>query len=474
MVDSLSSFASGSSASGINFSGVASGLDTSSIIAALTQLEMKPVNAAKAKQTKLNGLQTLVGQLATKLKNLRDKAAVLTTLGQGLSLSATSSDTTKIVASASPSAGTGNHSIEVTQLAQAASSYAVGGATITDPAAQQANTGNITITYAGTPTAVDVTNKSLNEIRDAINDNVDGVTASVVNVGDSSNPNYRLVVTGEDTGASKTLTFSTDPGVSLSFTSITAAKNSIFSVDGITGIQRSTNTVSDYLEGTTLTFLAPTESGKPVTLTVSTDVSGVKSKIKGFVDAYNEVASLYNAQNTYNSTTKVAGAFFGDTSVSSVISQMRSLVFNGGSEYSSHENYTSLSAIGISVQGDGTLQIDDSKLTTALGTDVKSVLGIFADTDGTGADKGIAIEFRDFATNATTGGTFENGGAFTGILDAKTTAIKSQIASLQKTIDNGEERVAKFTKTLKDKYTKFEEAMGKLKAQQSALFAKFG
>jgi flagellar hook-associated protein 2 len=474
MVDSLSSISSGGSATGISFSGVASGIDTSAIIDALTRLEQRPIDAAKKKQASLDSLSGLVNQLSSKLKNLRDKASVLATLTEGLAFSTTSSDSNKVTASSGPTAGTGTHSIEVTQLAQAASSYAAGTTAITDPTTALNNTGNITITYAGTATAVDVSGKSLNEIRDLVNSSVSGVTASVVNVGDSSNPNYRLIVAGKDTGASNTLTFNVDAGVSLNFNEITQAKNSIFSVDGITGIQRSSNTVGDYLQGTTLTFLAKTDTNTPVTLTTTTDVGSIKSKIKKFVDAYNEIATFYNSYNTYNSATKVAGAFFGDSSLSSLMARMRSNVFEGGSDFTSSTNYSSLSDIGISIQNDGTLELDDTKITEALTKDASEVLELFADSDGAGADKGIAIVFRKFAEDATTGGTDENGISYTGTLTAKSDAIKTQISSLQKTIDDGEDHLAKYTQMLKTKYAKFEEAMGQLKAQQSALLAKFG
>lgn len=475
MADALSSLGSTGGA-GISFSGVASGIDTQSIVEALASLERRPIDAAKAKLTKLTSQQSLVGTLTTKLKNLKDKAAALSTITQGLSLSATSSDTTKISASAGATATNGAHSITVTQLAKAGSSYLSSGSAITDPATALSNTGSIHVTYSGTTVDLDVTNLSLNAIKDAINEQVSGVNANVVNAGTSTSPDYRLVVTGDDTGASHGLSITADVGVTLTNTSISLAQNAIFSVDNLTGIQRETNTISDYLQDVTFTLYDKTETNKPVTLTIATDVSGVKNKIKGFVDAYNDVVSFYNTNNNYNSSTKVSGAFFGDSAVASIVNTLRQKGFNGGASYvaTGTDNYGSLSAIGIRLQSDGTLQIDDSKLTERIGTSVKGVLDLFADSDGSGSDKGLAVDIRNFAQFASTGGKDDNGNDVVGTLDAKTASIKSQIATLQKTIDTGEDHVEKFTAQLKAKYAKFEQTMGQLKAQQAALLAKFG
>ncbi|MBI3820935.1 MAG: flagellar filament capping protein FliD [Planctomycetes bacterium] len=478
-VNSISSFSSSSSGSaGINFSGIASGIDTQAIIDALTKLEARPIDAAQQKQDLLTKLQGQIGQLSTKLTALQTAAGKLTTIASGTALSATSSDTTILTASAAAPATVGPHSIEVTQLAQASSAYLSAVAKITDPAAALGGTGNINISYSGgTAVPIDVANRSLNDIAQAINDNVAGVNASVVNAGTSANADYRLVVTGEDTGASHGLTFTIDSTVGLGSTTVSGAQNAKFNVDGITGIQRESNTVSDYLNGVTFTLTSTTQANKPVTLTISTDVTGVKNKIKDLVNAYNDIVNYYNSNNTYNSATKVAGTFFGDNSTGSIITNLRSMLFHGGSNYVQQNSgtYGSLSALGISFQSDGTLQVDDSKLTTAVGENTTSVLDLFADSDGGGSDTGIAIEIRKFAQFATTGGKDDaTGASVVGLLSAKTDSIKTQIASLQKTIDNGQAHLDSYTQQLKEKYAKFEEVMGQLKQQQATLAAKFG
>jgi flagellar hook-associated protein 2 len=474
MVDSISGSGGGLNGSGISFSGVASGIDTDALIAALTKLESKPIEIAKAKQKKLQSLSALVKALSTKLSALRDAAASLTTLGQALAFTATSSDPSKVTASTTTGAAVGPHTISVTQLATAASTSLTLGAPIADPTAALSNTGSLHVNYAGTAASIDVTGKSLNEIRDAINAGVPGVTASVVNVGASGSPDYRLVVTGKESGAVKTLTFTQDGGVAFNFTSITTAKNAMFKVDGV-DIQRDSNTVGDVIPGVSFTLLAPTATGADVTLSISTDVSAVKTKIKKMIDVYNEVVSFINANGTYDAASKTAGAFFGDNSITSIKSNLATLFLTGGAEYASDEAFNSLSQLGVKLQSDGTLLLDDAKLTDKLSTDMGKALDLFADTDGPGADLGLALKVRDYAIAATSGGNDPvTGTSYDGILTAKTKSISDQLAYLTKQINAGEDHVAKFSKMLKLKYMAFESAISKLKAQQSALYAKFG
>jgi flagellar hook-associated protein 2 len=248
----------------------------------------------------------------------------------------------------------------------------------------------------------------------------------------------------------------------------------MFKVDGV-DIQRDSNSVGDVIPGVSFTLLAPTATGTDVTLSISTDVSAVKTKIKKMIDVYNEVVSFINANGTYDAASKTAGPFFGDNSITSIKSNLATLFLTGGAEYAADEAFNSLSQLGVKLQADGTLLLDDAKLTDKLSTDMGKALDLFADTDASGADLGLALKVRDYAIAATSGGNDPvTGTSYDGILTAKTKSISDQLAYLTKQINAGEDHVAKFSKMLKLKYMAFESAIAKLKAQQSALYAKFG
>ncbi|MBL8694560.1 MAG: flagellar filament capping protein FliD [Planctomycetes bacterium] len=475
MADGIGSVGGGNAA-GINFSGVASGIDTEAIIAALTKLERRPVDLAIAKKEKAQKTSNLIGQLISKVKSLREQVAALGSIQSSKAFATSSSDTTKITASASSSAVAGAHTLEVTQLATSHSIRAGGTATITDATAAFATgAGTIQVTYDGTSgSAITLDGKSLNDVVVEINSQDLGVTASAVNVGTTAAPDYQLVLTGNKTGASKTIS-TTVTGTGLAaFTTVSAAKNSIFKVDGL-DLSRESNTINDAITGLTFNLLAPTAGGSPVSVTVSADTLGVKKKLTAIVDAYNDVIRLINQNNTYDSTSKVAGAFFGESSVNSLLGQLRNAVVSNGSSFVSDEAYSSLGVLGIRMQDDGTLKVDESKLNTKLSTDMTKVLDFFIDTDTSGSDKGFAAVIRDLADKATLLNSDTDGGKpYEGYLRAKQTSLTDQIEDLQKVIDRGEENVDAFAKQLKLKYAAFEQSIGKLKAQQQALLAKFG
>jgi len=475
MADGIGSVGGGNAA-GINFSGVASGIDTEAIISALTKLERRPVDLAIAKKEKAQKTSNLIGQLISKVKSLRDQVAALGTIQSSKAFATSSSDTTKITASASSSAVPGAHTLEVSQLATAHSIRAGGSTTITDATtAFGTGAGTIQLSYDGkTGSAITLDGKSLNDVVVAINSQELGITASAVNVGTTAAPDYQLVLSGNKTGASKTIS-TTVTGTGLTaFSTVSAAKNSTFKVDGL-DLSRETNTIDDAITGLTFNLLAPTASGSPVSVTVSADTIGVKKKLAAIVDAYNDVIRLVNQNNTYDSTSKVAGAFFGESSVNSLLGQLRNAVVSNGSSFVSDEAYSSLGVLGIRMQDDGTLKIDDTKLNTKLSTDMTKVLDFFVDTDTSGSDKGFAAVIRELADKATLLNSDTVGSKpYEGYLKAKQSSLTDQIEDLQKVIDRGEESVDKFAKQLKLKYASFEQSIGKLKAQQQALFAKFG
>ena len=117
------------------------------------------------------------------------------------SLTATSSNSNLVTASADPTAGTGSHTIVVNSLATTSSYY-------TDPVASSSTaigTGSFQITVGGNPAAtvtVDSTNNTLSGLAAAINGQNLGVTASVVT--DASGA--RLAIVSGTTGLAGNIT----------------------------------------------------------------------------------------------------------------------------------------------------------------------------------------------------------------------------------------------------------------------------
>lgn len=181
----------------ITFGGLATGLDTNSIVKELMALERQPITRLQADRnwyqrrqsavTKFDGLlQSFLGKIENlgNSDDLRQKS-VSTSSEQYLSVS--------VGVDALP--GT-NYQVEVASLAQVEKSVTAGYA---DKSAANFGTGELILSVgenAPVTITIDETNNSLEGIMQAVNAADAGVNASIINDG-TDNP-YRLVLTGED------------------------------------------------------------------------------------------------------------------------------------------------------------------------------------------------------------------------------------------------------------------------------------
>lgn len=232
--------------------------------------------------------------------------------------------------------------------------------------------------------AIDETNNSLDGIRDAINAAKIGITASVVNDGSEApyrlllnadtpgaNSNMRIVVGGGDAGLTRLL--SQDPTGTQNLSEIVAAKDASLTIDGIK-VSKPGNVINDVIPGVTITLLKPTNS--TASLDVARDVATVKTSVEDFVKSYNELKKVITDLTAYNAATKKGAALQGDSAMRSLDSQIDAILSTPLSTPAG--SMTTLSQIGVSRQANGSLAIDATKLSTALGTKFDEVAGLFA------------------------------------------------------------------------------------------------
>lgn len=184
---------------GFSIDGISSGIDTTSYIDAIMELERQPavlleyeqaqktniVSAFKALQAKLLALQTSVGSLA---KTSTFNAA-----------SVSISDDSYINATATGKVGVGSYDIQVLSLAR---NHQIASQGFNDQGASAMGTGTISLSLGDGSVktiTIDSSNNSLAGIKAAINAADAGVTASIINDGSNSHP-YRLILSGDSTG----------------------------------------------------------------------------------------------------------------------------------------------------------------------------------------------------------------------------------------------------------------------------------
>jgi len=199
------------------------------------------------------------------------------------------------------------------------------------------------------------------------------VTARLVNAGSSTSPSYKVVLSGA-TGADESFSLSTSPSsvlTALSFTE-TAATDAVLTVDGVT-YTRSSNTVTDVVDGLTLNLLAASTSA---TISLARDTTQVVSKIEALVAAYNEANSLFTEVTNPKSELDIYGAtLVGDTTVRMVRTQLREALL--GESSTPGTNVSAAWQMGLSVDKAGLMTLDKSKLATALADNFDDVVTTF-------------------------------------------------------------------------------------------------
>lgn len=385
----------------ISSAGVGSGLDVNSIVSQLMAIEQQPLKALDTKQAVYQAQLSAYGQLQGALSSFQSAMQGLSNAYQFNGVSATSSDSTVASASASATAIAGSYAINVTTLAQAQqlASSALASTTTT------VGTGTLTFQFgtwngssfsanASTPSktvTIDSAHNTLGGIRDAVNAANVGVTATIVNDGSG----YRLVFASNNTGAANSLKITVsndgdsnntdaaglsqlayDPaavaGSGKNLSQTLAAQDATFTVNGI-NITKPSNTISDVIQGVSLTLLKQSAS---TTITVAQNSSAVQNNVQNFVKAYNTLSKSIGDLTAYDPSTGKAAILQGDYSTLSILNQVRSLLNRPITGLSGA--YTSLSQVGVSFQTDGTLALDSSKLQSALSSNFSAVAGLFA------------------------------------------------------------------------------------------------
>jgi flagellar hook-associated protein 2 len=192
------------------------------------------------------------------------------------------------------------------------------------------------------------------------------------------------------------------------FTQTQAANDSQIRVDGYPPdgwISRSSNTIDDVINGVTLHLHDTTdEAGIKVTLTRNIDA--VKDKINAMVDTYNQVISYISQKTDYNESTKIAGSLMGDYTVTSVRSQLSSLLISKAKGFINDiDTFLLPGQLGLELDSDGKLSFDTSTFDEAVSEDYMDVLALIG-ADKTGSSNSNTIKFYNASSKYTMADTY--------------------------------------------------------------------
>ncbi|MBK6766370.1 MAG: flagellar filament capping protein FliD [bacterium] len=176
-------------------------------------------------------------------------------------------------------------------------------------------------------------------------------------------------------------TFSTEVFVP----TLTAAQDANVRVDGIYASQ-STNTLENFIEGTTLNLLAA-DVGNEITISIDNDKEAMKGKVRSFVDAYNSVMQDIYTYTSYDDENEAAAPLLGDGFLASIRSDLTSIVSQQVSVLPDGASLTHLADLGILSGGRGLLLIDETDLDTALDERFEEVVNLFSQSFDSGDNK---------------------------------------------------------------------------------------
>lgn len=461
---------------GIQFGGLASGLDTNAIIAAILAVEGRAVRALEGRkdeeQKRLTLLSTFEGLVEALQQKAHDLRGASEFFAHKLSVGAEGFAAFTLTGEAEA----GAHTLEVLSLA-AADRYAFTG--VTDPAATGLGAGNVQFTYAGTAYDVAITagSDSLNGIAGAINGAAgDDVTASVVNVGTETAPSWQLVLAGDDTGADFAISGLSSSVAGLTgATRVSTASNASVKIDGLL-VQRSSNAFAGVLPGVTFTVSGKTEVDVPMTFTVELDPEGMRTKLKEFVDAYNTVVQFVSNQNAFSPETGPGGVLFGENALESVRTTLRRALLEPDRTLAAAdtEGYSSLGLLGIELQEDGTLQIDDDKLDEKLSTNLEAFSDFFRREDDalttTIDERGVFVKLEDMLEGLLDDSTAADGVTkIDGLFDARRDSIARQMKDFDRQISSQERRLEALEASLITKFSALERLLSGLQSQSAFL-----
>jgi flagellar hook-associated protein 2 len=447
-------------------SGIASGIDTASIVSKLMAIDRQGETRIQLRQYAVKGQQSAIKSIASKLSDLKTAASTLRSAATWKPAQAvTSSSPSAVTVTALGGAGIGGHAVQVDRLAASAQrSFSFSGA----PAA--ASTLELTA-EGGTTVKLDVAaGATAQQIADQVNARNDAPVYAAVAGG-------QLVFSSRTTGDHGTFTvggsLASDGTLTQTQSKLTDL-NARYRLDGEATVRESeTNVVEDAVAGLRLGFKAVTSN--PVSVTVESpalDKEAVKTAVKALVTAYNAVVDTTRSElqekkvaNPASANEAGQGQLFGDLGLQSMLGSLKQTLQGAVSGLGSLDE---LADIGISVpkatgglSSDdgkaGKLVLDEAKLTEALDKDWTQVQKLFS---GSGATGGFAKRVEDFVSGQTGG---------SGILDSRLENGDRQVKRLGNDMTTLESRLGEKEKRLKAQFAAMETALQTAQTQQAWL-----
>lgn len=445
----------------VQFWGLGSGLtNTSELIDAMVIGETNKVTSYKTKITLATNKKSAWNELKNSIESMNTMIKNLSGVDKKNYKVASTNVDGYLKATVGSKALDMDYTVNVKQLA---TKHTVSGNKVDDINASLNSSGSFSIN--GTTIEVSSTD-TLSEVMKKINSATDadgksiGAKAYIIN--------GTLVLESEKTGVDNALKVDDSNGIlnqlglvkdDGELNTTKEAKNAIVEVNNIE-IERGSNSIDDAIEGVTLNLSKVTAD--PITLSVKNDTTALKTTIKEFIDAYNNLMTKMSNYTSYDSANGTTGLLNGDSSINTIKSTLSSVMqsaFSGG-------GFGYLFDIGISVDRYGKYQIDETKLDNALENNTTDVLNLFTKglenpTSPADSTSGLFVSMKS-AINKLIGGT-------SNLFTAKADSLDAQIKSYNNLIDKTNAYIEQRKATLESQFAALETTMNSLNNTASML-----
>jgi flagellar hook-associated protein 2 len=414
------------------------GIDVNSVVSEIQAAQSGQATVWQGDVTDLQTQATALTSINNDLNNLAAAAKGFTGQNGALTVvSATSAQPLIVSATAHTGATTANYSVVVKGLASIGTLYTDSVASAnTSILVSPATTGDLALQIGGSGgTTADIaitagSNDTLTTLAASINSlsatNQWGITASVVT--DASGA--RLAIYSQASGSPGALAVANNT-TSMAFEAPVGGTDALISINGVP-FASTTNTVTGAIPDVTLN-LVTADSATPVEVTVGPNTTAIANSINNFVVEYNTVIGDINTQFAVNPATNTQGPLGSDTFLRNLQSSLLSnMTYATTDPTSVGSGLTSLAALGIVMNRDGTLSVNQTATATApgfpdvLAANLSGVQNFFSNANSTG--------FADNLNTALTQMTYPS----TGILNSdlaenqgEQTAITTEIANFQ-------------------------------------------
>ncbi|MHA7879282.1 MAG: flagellar filament capping protein FliD [Saccharospirillum sp.] len=384
--------------------GIGSGLLTSDLVDQIIEAERAPTELRlDRREAEVEAKITAYGELRSALDKVQSSASSLASSNLIRGTTATSSDESALSATTNTTADPGNYRVSVDQVASAHTLASKAYTSVSDTVGTGTLTFNfgttqyddVTGDYAGfeqgtaTPSvSIDITsgNNTLSGLRDTINKEVDGVTASLVFDG----VGYRLLLSSDKTGEKSSMEIVASGDAGLQALAYNSAQNdpdtnlretqrgedALLRVNGLE-IRSADNQVDEVIRGVTLNVNQVTTGS--VSVNVSRNSGDVADRMESFIEAFNEFKFVYDEVNKYDPDEETAGLLLGDSTIRTAYSQIRGLL-GDVVENLTGANFRSLADVGIETdQTQGfQYQFNRTKFEAALNANAEAMSGLLA------------------------------------------------------------------------------------------------